>query len=81
MQKFLGGGSNLRHSHDNTRSLTARPPGNSLPATPLKGQAGPASEHLYTLLHLEALPPEPIRLVTVSLLDQTLAASLERFLN
>ena len=29
MQKFLGQGSNLYHSSDNTESLTTKPPGNS----------------------------------------------------
>lgn len=30
MQKFLGQGSNLSHSNDNTKPLTTRPPGNSI---------------------------------------------------
>ena len=35
MQKFLGQGSNLSHSSDNTESLTARLPGNSLKSFPI----------------------------------------------
>ena len=34
MRKVLGQGSNPRHSRDNARSLTARPPGNSPKAVP-----------------------------------------------
>lgn len=64
-QNFMGRGSNLCHSGDNTRSLNTRPPGNSpnlyfqsspLPRTPALGVLITSSENLLhcliSILHL-----------------------------